>query len=331
VDPNRIDGFNQYWFPAENIAVFSKAQKRLPLETGQMSHTKLNVATLAIAGSIFVYAMSVNLAYPSEYAATGAMAEGANTSATFLARADTDAPSTQRFDSAASEAPGGTEHTNREPPALTPVQAPAYEVNGGAGSAQTLPPTRTAFFSLPRLLNLSVARLSFRTPSLPPMSFMRFCIRYPDDCKVSEPLFRPKPVSLTTARRAELVQVNREVNRAIRPQANTNGVMAEEWLVSPREGDCNDYAVTKRHELLQRGWPSRTLLLAEVVVASGEHHLVLVVRTREDDLVLDNLNWNVRPVAQIQYGWVRAQQANNPKFWSNVDVARATHVAMNGR
>ncbi len=141
--------------------------------------------------------------------------------------------------------------------------------------------------------------------------------------------FRPRPVELTKARMAELVKVNRDVNRAIRPQANTNGVLAEEWLVSPREGDCNDYAVTKRHELLARGWPSRSLLLAEVVVASGEHHLVLVVRTREDDLVLDNLNWNVRPVSQIGYQWVRAQQASNPKFWSTISVARATRVAMN--
>ena len=103
--------------------------------------------------------------------------------------------------------------------------------------------------------------------------------------------FRPAPVTLTKARKAELAKVNREVNRAIRPQENPNGVTAEEWLVAPRDGDCNDFAVTKRHELLARGWPSRSLLLAEAVVASGEHHLVLVVRTREDDVVLDNLNW----------------------------------------
>ena len=143
--------------------------------------------------------------------------------------------------------------------------------------------------------------------------------------------FRPGRVALTEARKAELATVNRDVNRAIRPQANNNGVMAEEWLVSPREGDCNDYAVTKRHELLARGWSSRSLLLAEVVIASGEHHLVLVVRTREDDFVLDNLNQNVRPVSQVRYQWVRAQQEKNPKFWSTINVTRGVRVAMNAR
>jgi predicted transglutaminase-like cysteine proteinase len=131
--------------------------------------------------------------------------------------------------------------------------------------------------------------------------------------------------------RAELVKVNRDVNRAITPHEKTNSVSAEEWLVSPREGDCKDYAVAKRHELLARGWPSSSLLLTEVIVASGEHHLVLVVRTREDDLVLDNLNENVRPVLQVPYQWVRAQQTKNPKLWSTINVTRITRMAMNTR
>ena len=178
---------------------------------------------------------------------------------------------------------------------------------------------------------LNVERVSFDTPTLAPMAFMRFCARYPRDCKASRIMFRPTPVALTKARKAELEKVNRGVNRAIKPQENTDGVMAEEWLVSPREGDCNDYAVTKRHELLARGWPSRSLLLAEVVIASGEHHLILVVRTRENDFVLDNLNWNVRPVSEIGYQWVRAQQTKNPRYWSTISVTNASRVALNSK
>jgi predicted transglutaminase-like cysteine proteinase len=178
-------------------------------------------------------------------------------------------------------------------------------------------------------LDANVDRVSFDTPTLPPMAFMRFCARYADDCKVQDT--SSDVVSLTDARRAELVRINREVNRAITPQANLGGVMAEEWLINPPEGDCNDYAVTKRHELLAAGWPSRALLLAEVVVPSGEHHLVLVVRGQEDDLVLDSLNWNIRSVGQIRYQWVRVQQANNPKFRSVASVNRAAHMAMDTR
>jgi predicted transglutaminase-like cysteine proteinase len=190
-------------------------------------------------------------------------------------------------------------------------------------------PKRAALHVLPRNLDTTVDRVSFDTPTLAPMSFVRFCMKNPGDCTVHKMAFRPQPVELTKERMAELSKVTRDVNRAISPQANRNGVIGEEWRISPREGDCKDYAVTKRHELLARGWPSRSLLLAEVVVASGEHHLVLIVRTREDDLVLDNLNWNVRSVSQIRYRWVRAQQAGNPKFWSLISLAHGNRVAMN--
>ena len=220
-------------------------------------------------------------------------------------------------------------------PGALPVTLPPLPVRGHASAHQinsnTPSPVPATLFSLPRQLEANVDRISFDAPVLAPMAFVRFCIRYPQDCKVNRIAIRPAPVTLTKAREAELAKVNRDVNRAIRPQENVNGVMAEEWLVAPREGDCNDYAVTKRHELLARGWPSRSLLLAEVVVPSGEHHLVLVVRTREDDVVLDSLSWTVRPVSQIHYQWVRAQQAGNPKFWSSINVTRAARVAMNTR
>ncbi len=215
--------------------------------------------------------------------------------------------------------------------ALRPRSAerPAHvrELNSDAPSARA----PVALHNPMRSLGANVDRISFDTPTLAPMAFVRFCIQYSDDCKVRRMAFRPRPMTLTNARRAELAKVNRDVNRAIRPQENLSGVAAEKWLVAPREGDCNDYAVTKRHELLARGWPSRSLLLAEVVVPSGDHHLVLVVRTNEDDLVLDNLNWNIRPISQIQYQWIRAQQPSNPKFWSMISVPRAAQVAMNSR
>ena len=181
----------------------------------------------------------------------------------------------------------------------------------------------------PNQIEANVDRIVFNKPVLAPVAFVRFCMRYHEDCKVSPMGSDRAPIPLTKARLAELAKVNQDVNRAIKPEANLGGVMAEEWLVAPRQGDCNDYAVTKRHELLARGWPSHSLLLTEVVVASGEHHLVLVVRTSEDDFVLDNLSAHVRPVSQIAYEWVRAQQIENPKFWAKINVVRANRVALN--
>jgi predicted transglutaminase-like cysteine proteinase len=101
--------------------------------------------------------------------------------------------------------------------------------------------------------------------------------------------------------------------------------LGERWLIAPRIGECHDYAVTKRHELLERGWPSRSLLLAEVVVPWGEHHLVVIVRTDKGDLVLDNLNAGIRPWSNTPYKWVRIQSPGDPNLW--MTIASSPHAA----
>jgi predicted transglutaminase-like cysteine proteinase len=193
--------------------------------------------------------------------------------------------------------------------------------------------SQAAFFSYPRALLLQLNRISFEEPTLAPMAHIRFCMQYADDCRVHGLDFRKRTVAMTVERLNELNSVNREVNRGIIPQPNLGGVATEEWLVSPPAGDCNDYAVTKRHELLARGWPSRSLLLSEVVVPDGQHHLVLVARMKDPetsdrvDLVLDNLNATLRPVGLSPYRWVRVESPNNPKYWSTVSLSSRSRPA----
>lgn len=176
---------------------------------------------------------------------------------------------------------------------------------------------QAAFFGYPKgLKNLEHIRLDM--PSLAPMAHVVFCLKYPADCAAGRIEFRPRPVELTVERWNELRSVNASVNRDIIPEPNTAGLAGEQWLLSPKAGDCNDYAVTKRHNLLARGWPARSLALAEVVTSSGEHHLVLVVRTRQGDFVLDNLNANIRAWSKTNYKWVRVQLPRNPRFWMTV-------------
>jgi predicted transglutaminase-like cysteine proteinase len=171
---------------------------------------------------------------------------------------------------------------------------------------------------MPKSLKQQLDRVPDDRPALGPMAHTMFCLKYPKECEVRRIAFRGKKFDLTAERLADLMEVNAKVNRGIKPERNTLGLAGEKWLISPAYGDCNDYAVTKRHELLERGWPSRTLLLAEVVVPSGEHHLVMVVRTKQGDLVLDNLSPKIRSWTQPPYQWVRIQSAGNPKFWSLV-------------
>ena len=163
---------------------------------------------------------------------------------------------------------------------------------------------------LPRALKYQLARIGFDNPVLPPIGHSRFCLRYPNDCEAHAIDFRRRNIALTPERWDELNSVNHQVNRDIVAEVTPGNGLTEEWLISPPAGDCKGYAITKRHELSERGWPPRVLLLSEVVVPSGEHHLILVVRTKEADLVLDNLNANVRPVANMyrRYRWIRSRR-----------------------
>jgi predicted transglutaminase-like cysteine proteinase len=179
-------------------------------------------------------------------------------------------------------------------------------------------PKPVAMFSLPKSLKQQLDRVPQDTPTLAPMAHTVFCLKYPKDCEVRKIAFRGTKFKLTSERMTDLIRVNDKVNDEIRPEPNLLGLAGEKWLIAPRAGDCNDYAVTKRHELLARGWPSRTVLLAEVVVPSGEHHLVVVVRTNEGDLVLDSLTSRIRPWTSAPYRWVRIQSGANPKYWTSV-------------
>jgi predicted transglutaminase-like cysteine proteinase len=182
-------------------------------------------------------------------------------------------------------------------------------------------PADAAFYSYPRALTQSVGRIAFDGPSLAPMAYAAFCIAYPEECRARPIEFRPRPFKLTDERWAELVSINNEVNRAIIPQANKGGLRTEQWLIAPRAGDCNDYAVTKRHRLIALGWPPGAVVLAEVATMRGEHHLVVLVRTAEGDLVLDNLRSQVLPWSKPKYRWLRIQSPKNPNYWSRVGGA----------
>jgi predicted transglutaminase-like cysteine proteinase len=161
-------------------------------------------------------------------------------------------------------------------------------------------------------------RLELDQPALPSLAHARFCLRYESDCKLTPDAMLRGRVKLTHRRKAELATINSAVNRAIVPEYQSSSPLSEAWLIAPPRGDCNDYAVTKRHELLARGWPTSSLLLAEAVTSTGEHHLVLIARMREGDLVLDNLHPAIRHWSTTGYRWIKMQSSADPKLWRTV-------------
>lgn len=150
---------------------------------------------------------------------------------------------------------------------------------------------------------------------LPPVAFTKFCIDYPGECAGGA-----ARVHLNAARMAALAEVNRRVNAAIAPTPDRSRFRF--WALNVTRGDCNNYAIQKRHELIRSGWPAGALSLSVVKTSWGEGHLVVTVRTDAGDYVLDNLRARVVDWRSAGYRWVMRQSARNPQYWVAVNSDR---------
>ena len=148
-------------------------------------------------------------------------------------------------------------------------------------------------------------------PTLAPMSWVRFCIANAGQCQGGG---GDDTVTLTPDKRAAMEAVNRTVNGSIRA-VNYADLNAHRWSVAPTEGNCNDYAVTKRAELLRQGFPAGALRMAVARTRWGEGHTVLVVRTDSGDLVMDSLRGAILPWRQTGLRWISVQSSANPGLW----------------
>jgi predicted transglutaminase-like cysteine proteinase len=110
------------------------------------------------------------------------------------------------------------------------------------------------------------------------------------------------------SRQDTIAMVNRAVNTIPAQQGAPPEI--DDWIIWPKTAWCHDYAVTKREELLLRGFDASDCLLCECE-AHGVHHMVLIV----DGQVLDNLDPRIRPQARVPYTWIRWQSAENPDQW----------------
>jgi predicted transglutaminase-like cysteine proteinase len=158
------------------------------------------------------------------------------------------------------------------------------------------------------------------SPTLAPFQHVRFCLRYPSDCK-SDPTENER-IDINAETSELLKRVNHSINMSIAPTVKDYGSnLGDGWTIAPEIGDCNDYAVTKRHELLESGLPAKALRLSVVKTKSGIGHLVLVVATKKGDIVLDNLTETIRPWQNTDYHWLKIQSAADSRFWYEVKPA----------
>ncbi|WP_246649313.1 transglutaminase-like cysteine peptidase [Bradyrhizobium canariense] len=153
---------------------------------------------------------------------------------------------------------------------------------------------------------------------LPPLSFTLFCTQYPEDCQEQQDR-RTMDFRSRRGRWRELNQINSSVNSVIAAESLSASRNDYEWQIFPSDGNCGDYAVTKRHLLLRSGWPSSSLLLSEVVLrTTGEHHLVLLVPEGGTLFVLDNLSGVIIQFNEAldKYVFLRAESGLNPQLWT---------------
>lgn len=173
--------------------------------------------------------------------------------------------------------------------------------------------------SLPGFAQAEQLAARTRGSASPPPAFVSFCARNPAECRRSGALTRQ--VVLTPERQRDLQEVNARVNSAISEISDQAHHGREDvWSIpSDGQGDCEDFALLKRKQLIERGWPSSALLIAVVGTPAGEGHAVLMAATSEGDLVLDNKTSRLLPWTQTGYLFFTRMSQANPRAWEAID------------
>lgn len=148
-----------------------------------------------------------------------------------------------------------------------------------------------------------------------PIGHYEFCARMPDECAIR--LRDNGPLKTDDALLATIGRVNADVNAAVRPLSDYDIYGQDEYWAYPDQhvGDCEDYVLEKRRRLAAAGIPLSNLLITVVRKPDGEGHAVLTVRTDRGDIILDNLNDELRPWHKTGYRFLKRQASTHTGRW----------------
>ena len=193
--------------------------------------------------------------------------------------------------------------------------------------ASLSPASAQAFAALPK--PETIGRVEPTGAAKPVNAWLKFCDRYPAECDVDRS--EPATVALTPKLWRALNVVNRAINRSIKPITDMEhwGVVDRWDIPDDGAGDCEDFQLLKRKTLIeQHGVPRRALRMTVVIDEQGEGHAVLMVRTDEGELILDNkrsaiLAWHetgyvfVKREGQDSREWVSLGDRSSPVTTAN--------------
>ena len=160
-----------------------------------------------------------------------------------------------------------------------------------------------------------------------PVGHYKFCQKLPQECAQRTP--KQAPVELTRKLWAAIVNVNNSVNTRIVPRTDMEMWGKEEVWSYPDSGfgDCEDYALEKRRELMALGVPAGNLLMTVARQPNGDGHAVLTVRTSLGEFILDNLQPKVLSWTDTDYTYLKRQSDTNSGVWVTINDGRADAVA----
>ncbi|MCV2873284.1 transglutaminase-like cysteine peptidase [Defluviimonas sp. WL0050] len=160
----------------------------------------------------------------------------------------------------------------------------------------------------PRPVNHMVARKAIAAPS----GAKALCVQHSWACARGGGAHLSERAAMKLAHK-----VNVSVNKKVRPISDRAQYGVDErWdLPTRRGGDCEDFALLKKKQLVEAGISPETLLIATVLDRNRGAHAVLVLRTSGGDYVLDNLGNRIKPWRDTGYSFIRMQDPNRPDRW----------------
>ncbi|WFU11210.1 transglutaminase-like cysteine peptidase [Rhizobium sp. CB3090] len=169
------------------------------------------------------------------------------------------------------------------------------------------------------------ANMTITGDAAPPIGHYEFCKENPKECAYAGG--DSGPALLTEDRWKTILKINYTVNTTIKPMTDMDLYGVEEkWAIPTTAGDCEDFALLKRKELIDAGFSASDLLMTVVLQPNGEGHAVLTVRTDRGDFVLDNMRNKVKLWSDTEYTFLKRQSADDPARWVKIQDGRAVAV-----
>ncbi len=148
--------------------------------------------------------------------------------------------------------------------------------------------------------------------SSPPSAAIHLCQQYSWVCADK------RSVSHSDQRELQIInQVNRKVNTSTREVGDRRQYRTRDLWTLPTSmgGDCEDFALLKKKELIGAGVDPNKLLIATVLDERRNGHAVLVYRSSHGDLILDNQTNRIKLWSATRYLFLRMQDPNQPRRW----------------